>query len=63
MRYITLAASVAAFVLLFSCAHARQSPAPAPKAPACYSQAESCLDQWYEYGDQTGDYGPVDAAE
>lgn len=31
-------------------------------APKCASQSESCLDAWYSWGDATGDYGIVDAA-
>lgn len=51
---------------LHSCsAHrvATTSPAAEPSKPACYDQSETCLDAWYESGDLTGDYGPVDAAE
>jgi len=34
-----------------------------PKKPACFDQSEACQDAWYQYGDETGDYGPIDAAE
>lgn len=45
---------------LAGCASKRANSLPAK--PACYDQSEDCLNAWYESGDETGDYGPVDAA-
>lgn len=28
--------------------------------PTCWNQSESCRAQWFEFGDQTGDYGVID---
>jgi hypothetical protein len=33
------------------------------KEPKCYNSTEACTDAWYEYGDKTGDYGPIDSSE
>jgi hypothetical protein len=30
-------------------------------APTCWNTSQTCLDAWYQYGDQTGDYGVIDA--
>lgn len=38
------------------------APKATPKAPACWNESESCTAQWFEYGDATGDYGVIDAA-
>ena len=34
-----------------------------PRMPKCSVNTESCRNSWMKYGDLTGDYGIVDAAE
>lgn len=34
-----------------------------PTKPTCFDTSEACLDAWYQFGDQTGDYGVIDAED
>lgn len=34
--------------------------AQAATKPTCSDTSDACLDAWYQFGDQTGDYGVID---
>lgn len=58
MRYILMATLITLSFVAFAAEPRTVSVPP----PSCFEETEDCFDAWYEYGDATGDYGPIDAA-